>query len=93
MGFCSAVFGAKYRRASIVCFMSNIFNQYSGIAPIIMFCPRLLKMLNEKSEGDSAITIEPIVGSVILTAVSALGCILSLWTIKKTGRKTLLVFG
>lgn len=93
MSYCMAVFGRQYRRSSFVGFTINVFNQYSGIAPLVMYCPRLLKQLNEQNEGNSSFIISPIMGSVIITAAGVLGCLLSLCTIQKFGRKTLLVFG
>ena len=49
--FCKAVFGRKYRRASIVCFIINVFNQYTGITPAVVYAGRLVKKFNEDSEG------------------------------------------
>jgi len=50
--FCQAVFGRKYRRASIVCFIINVFNQYTGITPAVVYAGRLVKKFNEEdSEG------------------------------------------
>ena len=61
-----------------------------------MFCPRLLKQFNEKSQEsgvEGAFTISPIVGSIILTNVGLLACIAAFWTIQKFGRRTLFIWG
>ena len=61
-----------------------------------MFCPRLLKQVNEASEEsgeENAFTISPIVGSIILTAVSLSACVASFWTIDRFGRRTIFIYG
>ena len=92
-GFCAVVCGRQYRRVSIVCILINFFNQYSGISPVVMFCPRLIKQFNEGSEGENSFPFSPIVGSIIITAVSLMACVAGFWSIQKFGRKTLFVWG
>ena len=69
----------------------QFFNQYSGISPIVVLAPLLIKQINEESEN--TIPLSPIAGSVILTACSLSGCFASFLTIKVFGRKTLLMYG
>lgn len=88
--FCSAVFGPRFRRASIVCFIINVFNQYTGISPVIMFCGSLLKTLN-KTEPD--FPVSPLLGAIVIGFTSFLANVLAFFIIQKMGRKTLLTLG
>ena len=45
--FKQAVFGAKYRKATWVCCLLNVFNQQSGIGMVSMFATRMLILIHE----------------------------------------------
>ena len=67
-----AMFGRKYWRASWTCIVINIFNQFSGIGPVIMFAGQLVKSINEE-EGDFPLT--PTQGAVVVGVDCCLGTI------------------
>lgn len=90
LSFCSAVFGPKFRRASIICFIINVFNQYTGISPLIMFCGSLLKSLNE-TEPD--FPVSPLLGAIVIGLTSFLSTVLAYFIVQKMGRKTLMTLG
>lgn len=92
--FLSAVFGKKYRRATLICFIINIFNQYTGVSPIIMYAGRLLEIYNDEAkEQGTEFPISPLAGSMIIGLTSSAGTVLAFFLISYFGRRTLLVMG
>ena len=94
VSFFSAVFGEKYRRATVICFIINIFNQYTGVSPIIMYAGRLIERFNEEAALlGTEFPISPLAGSMIIGLTSSASTILAYYLISYFGRRTLLVSG
>ena len=89
----SAVFSRKYRRATIVCFIINIFNQYAGVSPVLMYAGRLLEKFSKAGNGASEFPITPLAGSIIIGFTSMISTMFAFFVIKYFGRKALLVMG
>ena len=91
-----AIFGSKYWRAALICFIINFFNQYAGVTPILMFTGTLLKKFAEEAEGEngSEFPITPVAGGIIIGTLSAIATVIALFLVKcNFGRKTLFLIG
>ena len=81
----TAIFGRKYWRAALTCFIINFFNQYTGVGVIFIYAGSLLKQFEKEAEsneeGATEFPITPLQGSIMLGFIGTSGTIVSYFLI------------
>ena len=83
--------GPKYRKATWVCCILNVFNQQSGIGILTVYATRLLILIHEQTNNE--FPISPLVGTIIIGVACALFAILGAIIVKFVGRRKILIIG
>ena len=91
VSFNNAVCGEKYRKATWVCCILNIFNQQSGIGIMTVYATRLLILIHKQT--DNKFPISPLVGTIIIGISCAVFAILGAFVVKHIGRRKILIIG
>ena len=89
--FNQAVCGPKYRKATWVCCILNLFNQQSGIGIVTVYATRLLILIKEQTNGE--FPISPLAGTIIIGIACAVFAILGAFVVKMIGRRKILIIG
>jgi hypothetical protein len=89
--FNQAVCGPKYRKATWVCCILNLFNQQSGIGIVTVYATRLLILIKEQTNGE--FPISPLAGTIVIGIACAVFAILGAFVVKMIGRRKILIIG
>lgn len=81
-----ALFNPIYRKATWVNLCYIVFHELTGINVIMLYSTTIFKQM----KGGS---FTPRLGTQIVGIVDLLACFLSIWTVKKFGRVTLVIWG
>ena len=85
-----ALCGAKYRKATWICFILNCIAQLVGSNAINGYAKRLLQQMEEQGGGFG---LTPLQGTYIIGASNMIASLLALGMISIMGRRTIYILG
>ena len=91
VSFKEAISSPQYAKASWVCFGLSTFSQLSAIGPVNTFATSILRILRDETNGQ--FPVSPRNGAFIIGITNLVFAILSVLTINKFGRRTILLYG
>ena len=86
-----ALFSPEYRGATWTCFVLGITNQFSAIAPLVIFSSTLIAKMREVSGGSFPLTVKD--GVLLIAICNFVAASLAAIPSAYFGRKTLLLAG
>ncbi|CDW72682.1 sugar transporter family protein [Stylonychia lemnae] len=89
ISMCKALTGQNFWRATWFCILFGILLQLTGINAIIWYSNNIL----QKIQDDSGHGISPRLGTILIGVTNFIGSIISIFVVRRFGRKTLMVSG
>eukprot|EP00347_Sterkiella_histriomuscorum_P013305 403365224 len=89
VSICQALLGQNYWKATWFCIIFGISLQLTGINALIWYSNNILQRINKETGSG----ISPRLGTILIGVTNFIGSVVSLFIVKKLGRKPLTVFG